>query len=240
MEDDAQGAREKGTRVRPDRPPLCLLYADDVLAAVNKPSGLIVHRGLGTDKVVVMTLLRDQLGGRHVYPVHRLDRGTSGALLFALSPETARMLQSSFESGEVNKRYLALVRGICPEKAHIDHPVPRCEDGERVDAVTDVRRLGVVHLEIGSFSLVEATPFTGRYHQIRRHLKHLNHPLVGDVRYGKGEINRFFRERFGLHRLALHAASIRFPHPASGRMLSVEAPIPDDLAAVFGLFGSSK
>lgn len=226
--------------LRTHLPRLAVLYADDHVAAVDKPSGLIVHRGLGTDKVVVMTLLRDQLGGRHVYPVHRLDRGTSGALIFALSSEAARILQASFETGLVTKRYLALVRGVCPEAAHIDHPVPRCEDGERVDAVTDVRRLGVVQLEIGSFSLVEATPFTGRYHQIRRHLKHLNHPLVGDVRYGRGEINRYFRERFGLHRLALHAASISFPHPASSQMLSVEAPIPDDLSAVFGLFGSCK
>lgn len=220
----------------PCAPALHILYQDDAIAVVNKPSGLIVHRGLGTDKVVVMTLLRDQLGGRHVYPVHRLDRGTSGSLLFALSPETARDCQELFDQGRVRKRYLALCRGVAPESAHVDHPVPKCEDGERVDAVTDIRRLESVRLDAGDFSLVEAFPLTGRYHQIRRHLKHLSHPLVGDVRYGRGEINRFFRDSYGLRRLALHAESLSLPHPATGTPLAIHAPLPDDLKVLETLF----
>jgi len=185
-----------------------------------------------------MTLLRNALG-RFVYPVHRLDRGTSGALLFTLSSEVARALQESFMAGRVEKRYLALVRGITPEEGIIDSPVPRspkstrAAQGERVPATTEFRRLGTFE----RYSLVEAIPKTGRPHQIRRHLKHITHPLVGDVRYGKGEHNRLFRERFGLHRLALHAWRLTLPHPVSGEPLVITAPLPEDLRGPFGEMG---
>lgn len=205
-----------------------LLLIDDHLAAVNKPSGLLVHRGLGRDRVVAMSILRDRIG-RRVFPVHRLDRGTSGVLLFALSPAIATALQDGFESGRVQKRYLALVRGRPPEACVIDHPVPRGEGGARVPAVTEIRRLSSVDLAIGTFSIVEARPRTGRFHQIRRHLKHLGHPIVGDVNYGRGEINRFFRSQFALNRLALHAAELVFEHPVTGERISVEAPVPTAL-----------
>jgi tRNA pseudouridine65 synthase len=205
---------------------LTLLYQDEHLVAVDKPSGMLVHRGWARDRVVAMTAVRDRIG-RRVYPVHRLDRGTSGVLLFALDPATARALQERFQDGRVEKRYLALVRGVPPEQGVIDHPVPRGKDkrSERVPAVTAFRRLEVA----GRYSLVEARPRTGRLHQVRRHFKHLSHPLVGDVEYGKGEHNRLFRERHGLHRLALHAASVTLPHPADDRPLTVEAPLPEDL-----------
>ncbi|MDR0965659.1 MAG: pseudouridylate synthase [Myxococcales bacterium] len=216
-------------------PPDCL-FADEHLVLVNKPSGLLVHRGLGQDRVVAMSLVRDALG-RHVFPVHRLDRGTSGVLCFALSSEMAAALQRSFTEGGVHKRYLALVRGVPPDQALIDHPVPKCEGGERVSALTEMRRLATARFAIGDFSLVEAMPKTGRFHQIRRHLKHLGHPLVGDVNYGRGEINRFFRAEFGLNRLALHAASIAFQHPVTGESIEVMAPIPEELKRVIDLFG---
>lgn len=203
---------------------LHLLYRDDHLAIVDKPSGLLVHRGWGADPSVAMTLLRDQLG-RWVYPVHRLDRGTSGALAFALDPTTAALLHERFEKGGARKRYLALVRGVPPEEGIIDHPIPSKPDGPRVSAVTAFRRIAAV----GRFSLVEAEPRTGRLHQIRRHLKHLGHPLVGDVNYGRGEINRLFRAQYGLHRLALHARALSFEHPHTGVPVAVEAPLPDDL-----------
>jgi tRNA pseudouridine65 synthase len=206
----------------PDMP---VLYRDARLLAVNKPSGLAVHRGLARDRVFALQLVRD-LAGQHVHPVHRLDRATSGALLFALDPETARRMQESFEAAAVGKRYLALVRGIPPEEGVIDHPVPSDEDGPRVPAVTAFRRLAVFE----RYALVEARPLTGRFHQIRRHFKHLSHPLIGDVRYGKGEHNRLFRERFGLHRLALHAVELNFPHPETGEELRIAAPLPEDLA----------
>jgi tRNA pseudouridine65 synthase len=203
---------------------LGLLYCDEHLAIVDKPSGLLVHRGWGTDESVAMTLLRDQLG-RWVYPVHRLDRGTSGALAFALDPPTAALLHEAFEKGRALKRYLALVRGAPPESGVIDHPIPSKPGGPRVSAVTAFRRVATA----GRFSLVEADPRTGRLHQIRRHLKHLGHPLVGDVNYGRGEINRLFREQYGLHRLALHALALSFEHPRTGAPVAVQAPLPDDL-----------
>jgi tRNA pseudouridine65 synthase len=200
------------------------LYRDEHLVAVNKPSGLAVHRGWATDRVTALSLARDT-SGRHVYPVHRLDRGTSGVLVFAFDGATAALLQERFKERAVLKRYLALTRGITPESGRIDHPVPRSEDGERVPAVTSYRRLGVA---LDRYSLIEAIPETGRLHQIRRHLKHLHHPLIGDTKYGDGRENRRWRE-LGLTRLALHAAELRFPHPVTSIELAILAPFPDDL-----------
>ena len=144
----------------------------------------------------------------------------------------ARRLQELFETGRIEKRYLALVRGITPEAGVIDHPLPRSREGPRVPAVTEYRRLATFE----RYSLVEAFPKTGRLHQIRRHFKHISHPLIGDVRYGKGEHNRYFRERFGLHRLALHAAELAFVHPTTGEKLRIDAPLPEELARVVRLF----
>jgi len=211
---------------------LPLLYHDGFLLAVNKPSGIAVHRGLARERTAVLQLARNAVGKR-VYPVHRLDRATSGALLLALDPGTARRLQEKLEAGEVEKRYLALVRGIPPEQGVIDHPVPRSPGGPRVPAVTEFRRLATFE----RYALVEARPLTGRLHQIRRHFKHLSHPLIGDVRYGKGEHNRMFRERFGLYRLALHAVELAFDHPGTGERLRIVAPLPEDLAGPLRAMG---
>ncbi len=210
-----------------------ILFRDEAVVVVNKPPGLLVHRGWAQDEEVAMTLVRDQLGA-YVYPVHRLDRGASGALAFALTPDAARALGEAFAAGAVTKRYVALVRGVPPEQGVIDHPIPRREDGPRVPAMTEYRRV----TSYGRYSLVEATPRTGRLHQIRRHLKHISCPLIGDVRYGKGEHNRLFRDRYGLSRLALHASALDLPHPSGGRV-SVEAPMPADLASALALLGSS-
>ncbi|MGC4113910.1 MAG: pseudouridine synthase [Myxococcales bacterium] len=213
------------------------------MAVVDKPSGMLVHRGWDNDPVVAMTLLRDQLG-RHVFPVHRLDRGTSGVLLFALSSEVAAALQKQFEEGAVQKTYLALVRGVPKEEQGVvDHPVPKTEDGPRVPAVTAWRRLWAGEPSAtfrSGFSLVQAEPKTGRFHQIRRHLKHLGHPLVGDVNYGRGEVNRFFREQYGFNRLALHALALSLRHPVTGAALQVKAPVPEDLAKVFMALGAPE
>jgi tRNA pseudouridine65 synthase len=220
-----------------------LVFRDDRLAAFAKPSGLIVHRGWGDDAVAATDLARRGLGVR-VHPVHRLDRATSGVLLFALDPEGAAAMGRLFETGAVTKSYLALVRGVPPEAGVVDHPVPRTEGGPRVPAVTAFSRVHVVTGATGAFpphrdrwSLVEAMPRTGRLHQIRRHLKHLGHPLVGDANYGKGDINRLFRERFGLCRLALHAAAISFVHPFTGEPTAIAATLPPDLEGPFGAMG---
>lgn len=211
---------------------LPLLYSDADVAVFCKPSGLAVHRGWSPDPVNAMTLARGILG-RHVFPVHRLDRATSGVLAFALGPESAAAMQVSFQQGEVFKWYWALVRGTPATSGVIDHPVPRSENGPRVPAVTRFRRLATV----GRFSLVEAMPETGRLHQIRRHFKHAGHPLVGDVRYGQGDINRLFRSEHGLHRLALHAMQLSFPHPSTGDRVTVSSGLPSDLAGTFDRLG---
>ena len=217
---------------------LPVLYRDEVLLVVNKPSGMAVHRGWSREREPALQRARD-LAGRHVHPVHRLDRSTSGALAFVFDPEVTRRMQERFESGEVVKRYIALVRGIAPESGVIDHPIPRTPDGPRVPAVTEYRRLATFE----RYSLVEAIPRSGRLHQIRRHLKHISHPIIGDVRYGKGEHNRLFRERFGLHRLALHALELEFDHPVTGERLRIVAPVPEDLAGplrAMGLLESAR
>jgi tRNA pseudouridine65 synthase len=212
---------------------LTLLHRDDQLAIFAKPSGMLVHRGWGDDAVVAVDLAREAVGAR-VHPAHRLDRATSGVLVFTLDPASAATLGRAFEEGRVQKRYLALVRGIAPEERIVDHPVRRGEEGpERVPAITEIRR----RFAGDRWSLVEARPRTGRLHQIRRHLKHLSHPVVGDVNYGKGEVNRFFRERYDLRRLALHAVEVRFAHPRTGEEVVVRAPLPDDLAGPFAALG---
>jgi len=213
---------------------LVILHRDDDLVAVDKPSGMAVHRGWARDGVPALQVLRDQLG-RHVYPVHRLDRATSGVLLFALSGESARQVQVQLEAHEVGKRYLALCRGCDPALVRVDHPLAREEDGEPRPAVTDFKLLG----RFERYGLYEARPLTGRRHQIRRHLKHASHPIIGDTKYGKGEHNRIFRQRFGFHRLALHASEMRLRHPRSGEPLQVQAPLPPELARLLSELGLS-
>jgi len=209
--------------------PLSILFRDESLIAVDKPSGLAVHRGWARERDVAMVRLRDQIDAR-VFPVHRLDRATSGVLLFALSAEVAARVCESFAEGKAEKTYLALVRGVPPEEILVDHPLAPGEDSHapRVAARTMIHRREV----FGRYSLVEAQPLTGRLHQIRRHLKHISCPLIGDVNYGKGEHNRLFRERHGLHRLFLHATRLRLPHPRLGGDLDITSPLPADLAAV--------
>lgn len=216
-----------------------ILHRDEQLVVVDKPSGLAVHRSERVrDEQVSMTLARDAIGAR-VYPVHRLDRGTSGVLVYALDPATASSVQAQFQAGTVEKRYLALTRGVPPE-GRLDHPVPIARKAkERVPAATTFRVLHVADPdETGRrWAWVEARPHTGRLHQIRRHLKHLSCHIVGDVHYGKGDVNRTFRERFGLSRLALHAESIAFLHPASGARVEFRAELPADLSAVLAGLG---
>jgi tRNA pseudouridine65 synthase len=204
---------------------LTVLYRSPALVAVDKPSGLAVHRGQSRDPVHALELVRDQIGA-YVYPVHRLDRATSGVLLFALSSEAARELGAAFARGTVAKRYLALVRGAPPDNIRVDHALSQEGDKPPQPAATNVRALA----RYGRYALVEATPETGRTHQIRRHLKHLSCPIIGDVRYGKGEHNRVFRTRYGLHRLALHAASLTLDDPAASREVTIRAPLPEILA----------
>lgn len=212
--------------------PVPILWQDPSFIAIDKPSGLAVHPGWSADETTAMHLLRDAIG-QWVYPVHRLDRGTSGVLVFALDPESARVLHELFEESGVEKTYLALVRGVAPDEGTIDHPIPRREGGPRVPATTTFSRVWRgEHL-----SLVEARPRTGRLHQVRRHMKHICHPLIGDANYGKGALNREYREKYGLARLALHAAKLSFLHPRSGEPISLASPLPQDLKEPFERIG---
>lgn len=220
LEDRAMPAADPSRSIR-------LLWVDDHVVVADKPSGLLVHRGWDDDDDVAMFRVRDALG-RHVYPVHRLDRGTSGALVLALDKEAAAALAHAFEEGRVKKDYLALVRGEPPAEGVVDYPIQKKEDGPRVPALTRYRL--VARSPVDRCSLVLAFPETGRLHQIRRHLRHIDHPLVGDVKHGSGAINRHYRATYALHRLALHARRIAFTHPVTGESISVTADVPLDLA----------
>lgn len=216
-------------------PPAHILLETSAVIAVAKPSGLAVHRGWAEDAYPLLQRVRDTLGGTWVHAAHRLDRATSGVVLFTKDPRHAAALAEQFRAGAVDKRYLALTRGHVPELGLVDHPVPKnkSKQSERVPAQTRFARLATQ----GRFSWVAVRPLTGRLHQIRRHFKHLSHPLVGDVRYGKGDINRWFREEVGLSRLALHAHGIAFEDPVEARVHRVIAPLPPDLAGPLGAFG---
>jgi tRNA pseudouridine65 synthase len=214
-----------------------ILYQDDVLLAVNKPSGVLVHRGWGRDERVLVDQVRAALGTDVVHPLHRLDRQTSGVVLFALNAGVAAKMGGAFEDGAIEKRYLALVRGVAPDVGRIDQPIPRREGGPRVPAVTEFRRVAAAATRPRHVSLVEAIPRTGRLHQVRRHLKHIDHPVIGDANYGKGAINREMAARYDLNRLALHAVSLTLRHPVSGTDVTVRAPLPPDLRAPLARMG---
>ena len=217
---------------------LKVLHLDDVLVAIDKPPGLLVHRTQldAQEELAALQLLRDQLG-RPVWPVHRLDKGTSGVLLFALDAETASVLGQAFERGEPSKRYLALVRGWpSADSGAIDHPLAR--DPEQpsagqpmLDALTHWRCLSRtewalqtdVRFPTSRFALLELRPATGRRHQIRRHLKHIAHPIIGDATHGKGPLNRAVAAHMGLQRLWLHATELQIRHPATGLLLHLHA-----------------
>jgi tRNA pseudouridine65 synthase len=211
---------------------LTVLYRDEHLLGVAKPSGLLVHNGWARERDVALRRARS-LAGQYVYPVHRLDRGTSGVLFFALSSEMAHEMQAVLRRPDTAKIYLALVRGITHEAGVIDHPIAPQKGAAKRDAVTHFRRLGTFE----RYSLVLARPITGRLHQIRRHLKHLSHPLIGDVRYGKSEHNKKLKARFGLARLALHALAYEFTHPVSGERVVAHAHLPSDLLGPLSSMG---
>jgi len=203
-----------------------VLYRDDAVVVVDKPSGVSVHRGDDQGSTFALNLTRNAIG-QWVYPVHRLDRATSGVLVFALSSEYARSLQDSFSSRSVNKTYLALVRGTPPTSGVIDSPMAKREGGSDAESVTEYETLFVSDVRL---SLVEARPRTGRRHQIRRHLRRINHPIAGDVNYGNGADNRRYRAELGLYRIALHARQLSFVHPTSGEHVTFESAVPEDLA----------
>jgi tRNA pseudouridine65 synthase len=226
-----------------------LLYRDEHLAIVNKPAGWLVHRtplDRGETRYVLQTL-RDQIG-QHVWPVHRLDKGTSGVLLFALDTDTARTMGQAFENGQgLQKTYRAVVRGWPADSGLIDHPLKRMPDDMRTERTeiqpAQSRFATLRHFELpipqseaqqgfASTRCAEVTlePLTGRRHQLRRHMKHIAHPIIGDATHGKGPLNRMVASLIGRQRLWLHAQSLEMPHPVSGKLLQVATPLPDEWA----------
>jgi tRNA pseudouridine65 synthase len=211
---------------------LRILYRDGHLVAVDKPPGLLVHRtALSRAHDFALQRLRRQLGCR-VYAIHRLDRPASGVLLFALSRELGAAVSRLFQERSVNKRYLAVVRGHLNAEGVIDQPL-RDEGGAvRRPALTRYRTLGLAELPVSvgpyptsRYSLVEVSPLTGRYHQIRRHFHHIAHPLIGDTTHGDGRHNRYFRQLLGSGRLLLHAHYMGLHHPQTGARLEIVAPL---------------
>lgn len=218
------------------------IYKDNDFVAINKPNGLLVHRSpIAADATeFALQLVRDSLG-QYVYPVHRLDRKTSGVLLFALSSTIAKKLQELMESGQAEKRYLAIVRGYFPEEINLNHPLMK-EDGKIQEAETFFRCLKRTELDIpfgkhesSRYSLVEAFPKTGRMHQIRRHLDHLRHPIIGDRPWGCNKQNKLFLEKWNMNTMMLHAEAMFIPHPVSGKLLEIEAELPSEFLRMLNL-----
>lgn len=236
---------------------LPIIYQDDYLVAINKPVGLLVHRSPidRHETRFALQLLRDQLGQR-VYPVHRLDKPTSGVLLFALDSATAATIGKAFMEERVEKRYLAVVRGWPAETGEIDHPLrddPDPRAGARRGDVphparTSFQRLATCELDAAldgrhptsRYALMALRPHTGRRHQLRKHMKHISHPIIGDAKHGKGVHNRYFAEALGCPRLLLHCASMSLQHPTGGSALDLVAPLDDSFSALLQTCGLNK
>lgn len=211
-----------------------IIYQDEYFIAINKPCGMLVHRTriAEEESVFVLQLLRDQTG-KHLYPVHRLDRPTSGVLLFAFDPDTARQLSVMLVGGEVEKKYMALVRGWFAADGRLDYPVKN-DRGNLQEACTWFRiaEKYTLHRPIGSFptsrySLVECYPKSGRWHQIRQHLAHLRYYIINDRVHGDGKHNRVFKNELGIEPLFLHARSLSMKHPVNGETLILKAKFPE-------------
>lgn len=234
---------------------LSIVYRDEHYIAINKPSGLLVHRSEidRRETRFAIQLLRNQIG-QHVYPAHRLDKPTSGVLLFGLSQDAGRKLTEVFTDKLAQKTYHAIVRGYTEEAGHIDHALShmldriadRDADWDKPaqDAVTDYRRLATVELPYAvdkypssRYSLVELSPKTGRKHQLRRHMKHIAHPIIGDTSHGKSSHNHFFAETFGIQRLLLAATELSFPHPYSQETTTIQAPLGEDYSSLVERLG---
>ncbi|MCV6591206.1 MAG: RluA family pseudouridine synthase [Marinobacterium sp.] len=235
---------------------LDVLYEDDALIAINKPSGLLVHPSWIAPRRTpnCVSMIKHYLQGATVHTVHRLDRATSGVLLFAKQKEAARQLNEDFAERRVRKTYLCVVRGYISEEDVIDHAlkekVDKMED-RRVrkdkpaqDAVTSYKRLATVELPFAvgrypaaRYSLVECKPHTGRKHQIRRHMKHIFHPIVGDTKHGDGRHNTLWREYFNLQRLLLMATELAFNHPLTGELITLKAPVASEVDSLLQQMG---
>lgn len=220
-------------------PMLEIIYRDEHLIAINKPHGLLVHRSpIAADaSEFALQLLRDQIGMK-VNPVHRIDRKTGGVLLFAFNKEVEIAMQKAFMENQVSKKYLAIVRGHTPDAEDIDYPL-RKENGTLQDAFTSYITLKRAELDIAlgkhptsRYSLVEAVPATGRMHQLRKHLSHIFHPIIGDRTHGCNKQNKLFLERWAMTTMLLHASQLNFKHPITGEEITIKAALQPEFTRV--------
>lgn len=209
-----------------------IIYRDEYIVAINKPNGLLVHRSkiAAKEDVFALQLLRDQIQQK-VYPVHRLDRKTSGVLLFAFSGEIASIFQQCLSNSQTQKKYLVIVRGYFPASIDVDYPLIN-DSGKKQEAQTSFKSVvqSEIPIPLGKFpssrySLIEAYPKTGRMHQIRKHLNHLRHPIIGDRPHGCSKQNRLFKEKWNMQTMLLHAQELSFKHPMSSENLTLKATL---------------
>lgn len=220
-----------------------ILYEDDDVIAVSKPAGVFVHRtSFSPEKKVLLQTVRDLIDTK-LWPIHRLDRATSGVILFAKTPLAAKQLSLEFSRRQVKKHYLAIVRGYIDAKGKIDYPLKDHTEQPK-EAITTYQSLGKMELPIpvgryatARYSLIRVIPVTGRRHQIRKHMSHIFHPIIGDTTYGEGRHNRLFRNEFGISRLLLIAHTISFRHPRSNILVTVRSPLDPVLDQLFARFG---
>lgn len=234
-----------------ERIELPVLYRDEHVVAVNKPAGLLVHRTqiAPGERLAALQIVRDQLG-QSVYPVHRLDRPTSGILLFGLSAEVGRMLSEAFSRGEIRKTYVAVVRGWLDEAGTIDSALGDLREytssgrpGPAKPARSDYLRLADIEVphpvgryETARYSLAQVHPKTGKRHQVRRHMRRIGHPIIGDRRHGDRDHNRYFESRFGHRHLLLCAIELELIHPLFGDAVRITATVDDGFRRVFDAF----
>lgn len=221
---------------------LPIIYQDSDLVAINKPHGLLVHRSrIAKDAhEFALQLLRDQLD-QPVYLAHRIDRKTGGVLLFALNQSAISNLQIQFMENKVDKQYLAIVRGYTNKSGKINYALEN-EGGKVQDAFTQYRTLAQTELNVpfgkhatSRYSLVLVKPKTGRYHQVRKHFKHIFHPIIGDRPHGCNKQNRLFKEQWQMNTMLLHAASLTFIHPGNNEKIIVEAPLQSEFIRMIHL-----
>lgn len=216
-----------------------IIYQDEYLIAINKPHGLLVHQSsIARDATeFALQMLRDQVG-KHVSPVHRLDRKTSGILLFAFDKVTEVAMQQQFMNAETEKKYLAILRGFSPDAMDIDYPLAK-ENGTLQEAFTAFRTLQRAEIEVpfgkhltSRYSLVEARPTTGRMHQLRKHFSHILHPIIGDRTHGCNKQNKLFLEKWNMTTMLLHASELSFIHPITSAPVQLKAELHDEFKRV--------
>ena len=221
-----------------------IVYQDEFLVAINKPHGLLVHPSpIARDaEQFAMQLLRDELG-QYVFPVHRLDRKTGGVLLFALNTNVQREIQQQFADRKVEKEYWAIVRGYTDDSGEIDYPL-RKENGTLQEAFTAYKTMARAELPVPfgkhatiRYSLVRISPETGRMHQIRKHMAHILHPIIGDRPHGCNKQNRLFKERWEMTTMLLHARALGLVHPATGKPLKLAVSIQTEFKRMTELMG---